>query len=81
MLSSLSLSFLDQTISNERSTRDDPDVSLIQQLVDHNLFYPDTKELELIKRWIIYNLEDISTAHVPELFKFRSTVRYSFLRK
>ena len=43
--------------------------------MENNDFYPDIKDLKRIKSWIKYNMLDIATAHVSELFKFRPTVR------
>ena len=57
------------------SSRDDPDISLLQQLMEKNLFFPDTTELKILKSWIMYNIKDIATAHVSNLFRFRPSVR------
>ena len=48
---------------------------LLQDLVDNDWFFPDKQEQELVKAWIVYNMEDLATEHVPELAQFRPHIR------
>ena len=56
--------------------RDDPDVTKIASLLAESGFFPNLEELELIKGWIIFNMQDILTFHLQPLAQFRAFIRY-----
>ena len=51
------------------------DTSKIGQLLSNSGFLPSKEDLDLIKGWIMFNIEDILTLHLPELAQFRAHVR------
>ena len=55
--------------------RDTPDTSKITSLLAQSGFFPSEKDLQLIKGWVIFNMEDILTYHIESLVHFRSSVR------
>jgi hypothetical protein len=47
----------------------------IDRLLADDLFFPTAEELMRIKEWVAFNIMDIVTAHCPDLYRFRPTVR------
>lgn len=55
--------------------RDEPNIELIGKMVDEDLFFPSSKELKVLKDWVVFEMEDILTYHDEDFRQFRGLVR------
>ena len=60
-------------------SRDDIRTDIIDYMLDHDLFLPNSEERDKIKEWIVFNIKDILSYHCEELYTFRKTFRFSFV--